>query len=145
MAICQVNLTVDQKIAAIKDRTPDQKMIRDGVPVSVGGKPFEVRPLVRKDSRLFRRKWAEMVKGVMGLDNVKQPDSALDALTSMVDYLDSAEPLQLEIVALAIPELKGREEWVDDNATNEELSEALIIALHINGLANPTQPQERRR
>ena len=143
MSICPVNATLDEKLEAIRNRTPDQKMIRDGVPVSIGGRVFEVKPLVRKQNRQFRKKWADMVKGIIGLEDLKQPDSALNALTSMLDYLDSAEPLQLEAIALAIPELQGHGDWLDENATNEELSEVLLLALHINGLANPTQPPKR--
>jgi len=143
MSICPVNATLDEKLEAIRNRTPDQKMIRDGVPVSIGGRVFEVKPLVRKQNRQFRKKWADMVKGIIGLEDLKQPDSALNALTSMLDYLDSAEPLQLEAIALAIPELQGQGDWLDENATNEELSEVLLLALHINGLANPTQPPKR--
>ena len=42
-------------------------------------------------------------------------------------------------------ELASQEEWIDDNATNEELAEAMVLALHINGMGNPTNPLQGGR
>jgi len=138
--ICETNNTVEGKIESIKTRTSDQKMTREGVPVSIGGQVFEIKPLVRKQARAFRRKWAEMTGNFIGLQDV-QVESPAEAIAAAFDKLDSAEPLQLETIALAIPELVGKEDWIDDNATNEELAEAMVLALHMNGLGNPTNPR----
>ena len=140
--ICQVNCTVEDKIQAIQDRTPDQKLTRTPVPVSIGGKVFGIRPLVRKHARAFRQKWAQMATMILEpIDNKPSANSILLVLESVSE----AEPLQLEVLALAIPELSGQEEWIDDNATNEELTEAMVLALHINGMGNPTNPLQRGR
>ena len=140
--ICQANCTVEDKIKAIQDRTPDQKMTRTPVPVSIGGKVFGIRPLVRKHARAFRQKWAQMATMILEpIDNKPSANSILLVLESVSE----AEPLQLEVLALAIPELSGQEEWIDDNATNEELTEAMVLALHINGMGNPTNPLQRGR
>ena len=140
--ICQANCTVEDKIQAIQDRTPDQKLTRTPVPVSIGGKVFGIRPLVRKHARAFRQKWAQMATMILEpIDNKPSANSILLVLESVSE----AEPLQLEVLALAIPELSGQEEWIDDNATNEELTEAMVLALHINGMGNPTNPLQRGR
>ena len=140
--ICETNSIIEDKIEAIKNRTPDQKMTREGVPVSIGGQEFEIRPLVRKQARAFRKKWAEMAGNFIGLQDV-QVGSPAEAIATAFDKLDSAEPLQLETIVLAIPELVGKEDWIDENATNEELAEAMLLALHMNGLGNPTNPRQR--
>ena len=140
--ICEVNKTLEEKIEAIKNRTPDQKMTREGVPVSIGGKVYEIKPLVRKQARQFRKKWAEMAGQFVGLQDV-QVTSPAEAIAAAFDKLDNVEPLQLETIILAIPDLNDKEDWLDDNATNEELAEAMLLALHINGLGNPMNPRQR--
>ena len=144
--ICQANCTVENKIQAIQERTPDQKMTRAGVPVSIGGKVFEIKPLVRKHARAFRQKWAQMATIMLepiGPSASNNPSAS--SILSVLESVSDAEPLQLGVLALAIPELVDQEEWIDDNATNEELTEAMVLALHINGMGNPTNPLQRGR
>jgi len=142
--ICEVNNTIEQKIEAIKTRTPDQKMTREGVPVSIGGKTFEIKPLVRKQARAFRQKWAEMAGKFLHI-NAELTDKAspINSVVALLDNLGEAEPLQLNALITAIPELTGKEDWIDDNATNEELAEAMLLALHMNGMGNPMNPRQR--
>ena len=144
--ICQANCTIEDKIQAIQDRTPDQKMTRTPVPVSIGGKVFGIRPLVRKHARAFRQKWAQMATKLLEAVEPKSGDKlSTKSIILVLDGVGDAEPLQLEVLSLAIPELAGQEEWVDDNATNEELAEAMVLALHINGMGNPlVQPEGGR-
>ena len=144
--ICQANCTVEDKIQAIQDRTPDQKMTRAGVPVSIGGKVYEIKPLVRKQARAFRQKWAQMATKLLEAVEPKSGDKlSTKSIILALDGVGDAEPLQLEVLSLAIPELAGQEEWLDDNATNEEIGEALALALHMNGMGNPTNPLQRGR
>ena len=144
--ICQANCTVEDKIQAIQERTPDQKMTRAGVPVSIGGKVFEIKPLVRKHARAFRQKWAQMATIMLepiGPSASNNPSAS--SILSVLESVSDAEPLQLGVLALAIPELVDQEAWIDDNATNEELAEAMVLALHINGMGNPTNPLQGGR
>lgn len=119
--ICDVSATLEEKTAAIQNRTPDQRMAREGVPVSIGGEVFEIRPLVRKHARELRetvRKWIADI-------DAAQTDSAADAMA----VLDLTDDGYAAAVTLAIPELSGRGDWLDDNATSEELSEAFQLAM----------------
>jgi len=142
--ICEVNKTVEDKIESIKNRTPDQKMIREGVPVSIGGHVYEIKPLVRKQARAFRQKWAETATKFLHIGaGLTDKASSVDSVVALLDNLGEAEPLQLNTLTIAIPELTGKEDWIDDNATNEELAEAMLLALHMNGLGNPTSPRQR--
>lgn len=143
--ICQANCTVENKIQAIQERTPDQKMTRAGVPVSIGGKVFEIKPLVRKHARAFRQKWAQMATIMLEPIGPSDNKPSADSILLVMESVSEAEPLQLEVLALAIPELSGQEEWIDDNATNEELAEAMVLALHMNGMGNPTNPLQGGR
>ena len=144
--ICQANCTVEGKIQAIQDRTPDQKMTRTPVPVSIGGKVFGIRPLVRKQARAFRQRWAQMATMILEpIGPSANNNHSASSILSVLESVSEAEPLQLQVLILAIPELAGQEEWVDDNATNEELAEAMVLALHINGMGNPlVQPEGGR-
>ena len=142
--ICEVNKTIEEKIEAIKTRTPDQKMIRAGVPVSIGGQIFEIKPLVRKQARAFRQKWSEMATKFLQLGTgLTDKASPINSVVALLDNLGEAEPLQLNALITAIPELTGKEDWIDDNATNEELAEAMVLALHMNGMGNPMNPRQR--
>ena len=143
--ICQANCTVEDKIKAIQDRTPDQKMTRTPVPVSIGGKVFGIRPLVRKHARAFRQKWAQMATIMLEPIGPSANKPSANSILLALESVSEAEPLQLEVLALAIPELASQEEWIDDNATNEELAEAMVLALHINGMGNPQMPLEGGR
>ena len=144
--ICQSNCTVEDKIQAIQDRTPDQKMTRTPVPVSIGGRVFGIRPLVRKHARAFRQRWAQMATMILEpIGPSTNNDHFANSILSVLEGVSEAEPLQLQVLALAIPELSGQEEWIDDNATNEELAEAMVLALHINGMGNPQMPLEGGR
>ena len=148
--ICQANCTVENKIQAIQERTPDQKMTRAGVPVSIGGKVFEIKPLVRKHARAFRQKWAQMATIMLepigpSASNSSNNNPSASSILSVLESVSDAEPLQLGVLALAIPELVDQEAWIDDNATNEELAEAMVLALHINGMGNPTNPLQGGR
>ena len=143
--ICQANCTIEDKIQAIQDRTPDQKMTRTPVPVSIGGKVFGIRPLVRKQARSFRQKWAQMATMILEPIGPSANKPSANSILLVLESVSEAEPLQLEVLALAIPELASQEEWIDDNATNEELAEAMVLALHINGMGNPQVPLEGGR
>ena len=119
-------------------------MTREGVPVSIGGQVFKIKPLVRKQARAFRQKWAEMATKFLHLDVVlTDKTSSVNPFVALLDNLGEAEPLQLNALTIAIPELVGREDWIDDNVTNEELAEAMLLALHMNGMGNPMNPRQR--
>ena len=148
--ICNVNAPIEDKIQAIQDRKPDQKMIRAGVPVSIGGRVFGIRPLVRKQARAFRQRWAQMATIMLepigpSASNSSNNNPSASSILSVLESVSDAEPLQLGVLALAIPELVDQEAWIDDNATNEELAEAMVLALHINGMGNPTNPLQGGR
>ncbi|MFW6074930.1 MAG: hypothetical protein ACOC9Y_04995 [Chloroflexota bacterium] len=116
--ICEVHASLEEKIEAIRDRTADQRMEREGVPVLVGGQRFEVRPPVRRVSREFRRKQAEVVAA---LDDVDMNSGSVSDVLHLYASLDDGT---MELACIAVPELAERgEEWIDDNATNEELAE----------------------
>lgn len=120
--ICKVNDPLDKKIEAIHNRTPDQKMAREGVPVFIGGEVFEVKPLPRKRARVFREKQALAVAKIEALSKKGDTAENLEELNRVQD------DLQIELVPIVLPELEGKEDWIDNNATSEELAEAFIVA-----------------
>lgn len=129
--ICEVNLSLLEKIVAIQQRTPDQKMNRDGVPVAIGGKVFEVRPMTRKTARQFSGTQArfsaelELAEKQAAELGERDPAAAWELALAMEAKSDE---LQNELIALVIPELAGQAEWLDEQATSAELTEALTLA-----------------
>lgn len=134
--ICDVNATLEAKLEAISNRTPDQRMAREGVPVWIGGKVFEVQPLVRKQAREFR---STQLKAATEIESLPEK-TFVDSLA----ILDLSDDMQLQMIAVVIPELADQTDWIDDNATPEELAEAIMVAtVFVRQTPNPGRAQTR--
>lgn len=122
--ICDITATLSEKLQAIRERTPDQQMAREGVPVSIGGKAFEVRPLTRAAARTFKLRQWQFIQFMSGA-----PQLAPDAsnVEEVIAHEEQRAELHAALVAVAIPELDGQAEWLDEHATDLELTEALTI------------------
>lgn len=143
--LCDVKATLEEKLEAIRNRTPDQKMARVGVPVSIGGKIFEVKPMVRARARRFREKQLRAFAEIEAKQSVAAKGDRMTA-EELIAVYSMADDAQLELVKIAIPELEGQEEWLDENATNEELAEALAIATaFLEAAENPNAKDPARK
>jgi len=104
------------------ERTEEDKILRVGVSVTLGGKEYEVRPLVIKDAREWRKKFASLVARLPSYaktttDNPTDFEGAVNAmLVSMPD----------EIADLFFSYAKDLDrEAIEAEATEVELAKAL--------------------
>lgn len=123
--LTNVNASLDEKLDAIAARTPDQKMERTGVPVSIGGDIFVLRPMTRGQARSFREAETLGRFQALKLADVSEEEATPELLEQISAQADAQI---LHLIRIAIPELEGRDAWLDQHATDDELSDALEIA-----------------
>lgn len=134
--ICTVTASLEEKIEAIRVRTPDQKMSRDGVPVSIGGTVYELKPPVRAVARRFREVQA---RALAALDRIEQAD-----VEQLLGFYARQDESQDELIGIAIPELAGKSKWLDQNVTSGEIGEALALFTELISPNAPAQPRGTR-
>jgi hypothetical protein len=122
--ICDINAPLAAKLAAIREREPDQLMAREGVPVSIGGEAFEVRPLTRAAARAFKLRQWQYIQYMAGAPALARDASNVEAMSA---HEERRAELHAAMLVAAIPELAGREAWLDEQATDLELAEALTV------------------
>jgi hypothetical protein len=110
-----------KKEAYMSERTEEQKVFSDPIRVKLGGRDYEIRPLVIRQSREWRKKLASAMADLpqyMGVD-ASNPDKFSEALNAMMVALpDQVVDLFFEY-AKDLP----REE-IEDAATDDEIAKA---------------------
>jgi len=148
--ICRPNATLEDKKKAIDNRTPDQKMNRDGVPVSIGGKLFEIRPMNRKRERQFRE---QLLRNQVEIARERKITDVDELLKTELDLLELGYEGQTKLLLIAIPELaempeEEREKLLEEEATREELAHAIAVVHHFlayTGVETEPKPKDRHR
>ncbi len=112
----------------MKERTEEDKIAQAGLQVILGGRAFEVRPLVIRDSREWRKKAIALVAPLPGYTNITTDDmesfeAALTAL--LVTMPDQCIDLFFEYAK----DLDPKE--VEGIATDAEMAEAFEQVLEI--------------
>jgi len=106
-----------------KKRTEEQKIFQEEISIILGGKEYRIRPLVIKESR----KWRAKVVKIMG--NLPQYMSITsdtpDEFREAIDVLLVAMPDKvIDLVLDYSPKLKADREFIENNATDPEMSKA---------------------
>ena len=148
--ICRPNATLEEKKKAIDNRTPDQKMNRDGVPVSIGGRLFEIRPMNRKRERQFRE---QLLRNQVEISRERKINDVDELLEMELNLLDLGYEGQTKLLMIAIPELAEmpedeRERLLEEEATREELAHAIAVVNHFltyTGVETEPKPMAPRR
>lgn len=121
-------------VEVIPSRTDEEKVAQASVTVVLGGVPYEVKPLVIRDSRAWRKELAEQFNGLAEFVNVRsddteryeaaikaalvtRPDAVIDLFFS---YAKDLPKEQIEAVAT-------------DSEVADAFSEVLKIALPLAG------------
>ena len=112
-------------------RTEEQKLVQAGIKVILGGREYEIRPLVIRESREWRRKavpfQSALVKyASVNSDNPEELGKALNEL--LIDRIDQAIDLFFDYAK----DLNRGE--IEDLATDREIVEALN---EVNAVAFP--------
>ena len=110
------------------ERTEDDKITQAGIKVILGGKEYEVRPLVIRDAREWRRKVIALIAPMPSLTKISTdtPEDFSDALTMMLVTM----PDQVIDLFFEYARDLNREE-IEGVATDDELAVAFqeVIAV----------------
>ena len=112
----------------MKERTEEEKLTRAPILVILGGKKYEIAPLVIRDSRVWRKKLIALIASLPALVNTtmdaENPKGFVDALTQMMvtmpeqvldlffDYAKELDREEIEGVATDAEIAKAFEEVV---------------------------------
>ena len=109
------------------NRTKSKVLAKEPESIVIGGEEFSVHPLVIKECRRFRNEILEIVKRAGVAEGIGDLSGLLDLVQNFFD-----DDL-VNLVKLAIPELENRKkEWLEENATEAELQDALGVAVAVN-------------
>ncbi len=105
------------------ERTEEDKILQSGIKVILGGQEYEIRPLVIRESREWRKKVVEALAGLPSYVNVTTEDAegfgkALGAM--LVDMPNQVIDLFFDYAK----ELNEEREEIEDKATDAEMAKA---------------------
>jgi len=106
---------------AEKKRTEEQKIFQDSIILVLGGKKYEVKPLVIKKSRKWRASFTKTLGSLpkyMGITS-NEPDKFADAVNAM---LVAAPDKVIDLIFEYAPQLNR--EAIENNATDAEMARA---------------------
>jgi len=110
------------------DRTEEDKILRAGIVVILGGKEYEIKPLVIRDAREWRKKLAGMMSKLPQYIQVTTDD--VEGFMSAINIMMVGMPDEIADLFFAYAKDLNREE-IESNATEVELSKAFEAVLDI--------------
>ena len=110
------------------ERTEEQKVARVAIVVILGGKEFEIAPLVIRDARIWRAKVIKLIAPVPQLvsTTIDTPDDFSKHLTEMLVSI----PDQVIDVFFEYAKDLDREE-IEDIATDTEMAQAFLEVIKV--------------
>ena len=109
-------------------RTEEDKILRAGMMVILGGKEYEIKPLVIRDAREWRKKLAGMMSKLPQYIQVTTDD--VEGFESAINIMMVGMPDEIADLFFAYAKDLNREE-IESNATEVELSKAFEAVLDI--------------
>ena len=109
-------------------RTEEDKILRAGMVVILGGKEYEIKPLVIRDAREWRKKLAGMMSKLPQYIQVTTDD--VEGFESAINIMMVGMPDEIADLFFAYAKDLNREE-IESNATEVELSKAFEAVLDI--------------
>jgi hypothetical protein len=110
------------------ERTEEQKLIQSPVKVMLGGKEYEIKPLVIRDSRAWRVKVAELIGGLP--QYTKADTDHPDEFNAAIEGMMSAMPDKvIDLVFEYARDLKREE--IESVATDAEIFVAFTKILEV--------------
>ena len=110
------------------ERTEDQKVSQDPITVTLGGKEYEVKPLVIVESRKWRKEVAGLLASLPEYARIDTSD--IDAVQGAVGKLLSSMPDSIIDLFFQYAKELPREE-IEKVATDAEVAEALTQVVSI--------------
>ncbi len=110
-----------------KKRTAGQILSQEPETVELGGETFEAKPLVIKKARKFRKAIMQTIAKAGALESAGNMESLVGAIEEFFDKE------LIDLCKLALPEFSSKsEEWIENNVTEAELQNALVVAITVN-------------
>ena len=110
------------------ERTEEQKIVQSSIVVTLGGKEYEVKPLVIRDSRTWRVKLVETLGMLPQYANVTTdtPDKFKSALNALLVVMHD------QVVNLVFAYAKDlNREQIEGEATDAEIGEAFVKIMEV--------------
>lgn len=104
-----------------KERTEEEKTARVPIVVELGGKQYEIAPLVIRDSREWRKKYAEATAPLFQMVNIKVDET--DAFGDILKKMLVVMPDQVIDLFFDYAKALNREE-IESIATDAEIASA---------------------
>ena len=111
----------------MNERTEEQKLAQDAIVVILGGKEYDIKPLVIRESREWRKKVINLIAPLLKMSGVTMdtPDDFADALTQMTVTMPD------QVVGLFFDYSKLDRDEIEGIATDAELAKAFEEVLKI--------------
>jgi len=106
-----------------KKRTEEQKIFQEEISIILGSKEYRIRPLVIKESRKWRAKVVKIIGNLPQYMSITTdtPDKFGEAINVL---LLTVPDKVIELVFDYSPKLKADREFIENNATDSEMSRA---------------------
>ena len=112
----------------VQPRTEEQKLTKAPITVMLGGKEYEIKPLVIRDAREWRKKLASLLSQLPAYVNITtdNPEGFAQAMNAMVGGM----PDQMADLFFAYAKDLPRDE-IEASATEVELGEAFNVLMGV--------------
>lgn len=110
------------------ERSVEQDMFNDAIKVNLGGRMFAVAELPNRKSREWKKKFKVII------DRIRAGAGSTDSTTAQatMDYMFfEADQEFLDLILDYAPTIKAEEEWVRDNATDNQILDGARRIIHL--------------
>jgi len=109
-------------------RTDEEKLLQDYITVNLGGKEYEIKPLVIRDSREWRKKLFKLLSSLPKYATIETNDTSAfeTAVSGIVNEMSD------DMINLFFEYAKDLDrDEIETNATEDELSKAMDKILEV--------------
>ena len=102
-------------------RTEEDKLLKSEITITIGGKEYHIKPLVIREAREWRRKFAKLIGRLPELASITTEDA--DGFQNAANAMLVGNPDQM--IELFVDYSKMDKEFIEENATEVELADAI--------------------
>ena len=102
-------------------RTEEDKLLKSEITIIIGGKEYHIKPLVIKEAREWRKKFALLIGRLPELASITTEDT--DGFQNAANVMLVGNPDKM--IELFVDYSKMDKDFVEENATEVELADAI--------------------
>lgn len=102
-------------------RTEEDKLLKSEITITIGGKEYHIKPLVIREAREWRRKFAQLIGRLPELASITTEDT--DGFQNAANAMLVGNPDQM--IELFVDYSKLDKDFIEENATEVELADAI--------------------